>query len=66
MRNKAPETVSEALAYAHTLEQLQEAVRLRRLWNPSPTDLTGRAEVKVDPFETPFSDKRNEFDKTEG
>ena len=59
-------TVAEAVANTFPLEVLQEAVRLRRLWHPSTTDLTGRAEVKVDPFETPFSDKRNEFDKAEG
>ena len=60
-QSKTPETISEALAHTYTIEQLQEAVRLRRQRVPS-VDLTG----KVDPFDTPFSDERNEFDKVEG
>ena len=63
MRNKTPETISEALAHTYTIEQLQGAVRLRQQWAPSPPiDLHG----KVDPFDTPFSDERDELDKAEG
>ena len=60
--NKTKEmTVAEAVAHTFPIEVLQEAVRLRRLQFPS-ADLTG----KVDPFDTPFSDERSEFDKVEG
>jgi hypothetical protein len=60
MKNDNPNTMSVAEAVAHSfpLEVLQEAVRIR-------TAQSGRQiDQKIDPFDTPFPDSREDFGKT--
>ena len=52
-----PETVPEALDAIYTVEQLQEALGIRRRNFPPKVD------QKINPFDSPFEDDRKDFGK---
>jgi len=63
--NKKQMSVAEAVAHSFPLRVLQEAVRIREAGLGYQSGLTNN---KIDPFDTPFDDNRDDdgFGKAEG